>query len=144
MCSFGSLNPSHITNTTFRGIHPLYNNTHGGAFFVNTLFNNSILIERCIFTLCEAYRGGALYLISSSPYINITLSRFEKNSASDYGNDIYTSNSSCFSPNTISNTCTTTPSQSVYCYSGYKSIIPISCDMSKIVLFFNMIKCCFC
>jgi hypothetical protein len=129
----GSLHPSHITNTTFRNIYAGCNNTYGGVFYMRTSGYDNFTLERCIFTSCtRVYCGGALYLDSSSPYVNIISCRFEHNSAS-LGFDIYSAISSCFLGYIPIDSCSTSTSQNVYC-SGYRSILPSQC-LEKIVCY---------
>jgi hypothetical protein len=113
------------------------------VLFVNTSSYNNLTLERCIFSSCRNfYYGGALYLDSSSPFININRCRFENNYASYRGYDIYVSTSSCFSETDIViDSCTTsTSTTSVYCSSSSKTLLTLCED--KIVLqhifFFNI------
>jgi hypothetical protein len=77
------------------------------------------IIDRCIFTQCKAGSGGALELYGI-PYIYITHTRFENNSAT-VGKDIYVYTSdSCFNKNLAGtlafSVCSTTPaSDRVFC-----------------------------
>jgi hypothetical protein len=102
---------------------------------MNTSSYSNFTLERCIFTSCTgASYGGVLCLDYSSAFVIITSCRFENNSASSYGFDIYTDTYSCFSGYTPINSCTTSAvSQSVYC-SEYKSILPSPCN-EKIVCY---------
>jgi hypothetical protein len=136
----GSLSESHITNTTFRNISAGYSNTYGGVLYVNTSDYNNITCERCIFASCTgAYYGGVLYL-DSSPYIIISRCRFENNTATYHGYDIYSSSSSsCFSTSTPlpTESCTTaTQATSVLCYTTSKSVSFSDCSKDEIVSFF--------
>jgi hypothetical protein len=121
---FAGLNTSHITNTTYHNITARYNKMGGGVIWVNASGYAHFYLERCIFAPCAgAYRGGVLYLDSSSPYVIITSCRFESISASNTGFDIYSTSFSCFSGYTPIDSCTTsTTSESVY-YAGYRSIL---------------------
>jgi hypothetical protein len=112
----GSLNPSHITNTTFRNVSSGYTYTNGGVLYANTSSYSNFTLERCVFASCaNAYYGGVLYLDSSSPSVIITSCRFEHNNAS-YGFDIYSISMYCFTGYTPIISCTTsTISESVYC-----------------------------
>jgi hypothetical protein len=82
---WGDLSPSTITNSTFTLITPLYT-TYGGVLFVETPNYSTFTIYRCVFAQCNALYGGALLLYS--PYILITSTRFEGNSATNAGDDI--------------------------------------------------------
>jgi hypothetical protein len=84
-------------------------NTEGGAIYTS---NKKSTIDCCIFTQCKATYGGALYLYGI-PYIYITHTRFENNSATN-GKDIYVYGSgSCFNKNLAGtlafSVCSTTP-----------------------------------
>jgi hypothetical protein len=97
--------------------------------------SRNLALEQCIFSSCrDSYFGGALYLGSSSPFINITRCRFENNYASYRGYDIYVDTSSCFSESDIiTDSCTTsTSTTSVFCSSFSKALLT-TCDY-KIVL----------
>jgi hypothetical protein len=87
---------SSVTNSTFTNITPLYGSTVDGVIYIQSPNGyRSCTIDYCVFSQCEASRGGALYLESNTPFIYISRTRFENNSAF-YGDDIYVSNSFCF------------------------------------------------
>jgi hypothetical protein len=109
----GNLSHSTITNSTFTRITALYENTYGGVLLVSTPDYSTFTIHRCVFTQCSAYYGGALYFYSSTPYILITNTRFEDNSATLYGDDIYVNTSPCLlgfsgGEGSLDGTCSTT------------------------------------
>jgi hypothetical protein len=110
----GNFYPSHLLNTSFKNISDPSLYTDGGVLYVSSLSYMNLTIDRCIFSSCRGYYGGVIYLDYFSPWIIINRSRFEENEAT-FGNDIYSSNSSCFSPNTISNSCTTSVLKDTYC-----------------------------
>jgi hypothetical protein len=116
------LYPSCIINTTFKNISDPSLFTDGGVLFVNTSSYTNFTIDRCIFSFCNGYYGGAIYLDSLSPSIVINRCRFENNRAT-YGTDIYVFSSKCFSPNTITNSCTTSRINNTFCslvsFSGF-------------------------
>jgi hypothetical protein len=135
----GSLYKSHLTNTTFRNITAKYTNTQGGVLYVNTLDYGNITCERCIFVSCTAYYGGVFCLNSSSPYIIISRCRFENNTATFPGYDIYCNVSSCFSTSSTvpTGSCTTSADEtSVFCYDASKSVSFSACSEDEIVSFF--------
>jgi hypothetical protein len=137
-CIECSLYPSYIKNTTFRNISDPSAYTDGGILYLNTKsYSNNFTIDRCIFSTCIGYYGGVIYLGSLSPSIKITRCRFEQNEGI-YGNDIYASSSSCFSPNTIFDTCTTGIYTGIYCALEMSSITKIPC-FEDIVLYFEEI-----
>jgi hypothetical protein len=138
----GSLSSSTITNSTFREIIALYSGsdtvyypngdsrttyygTYGGVLYLSTPNYSTFTIHRCVFTQCNALYGGALYLSSSTPFITITQTRFQSNSATSNGEDIYVGTSPCFNSHSsgsgslASSTCSTTTaygdSRRVYC-----------------------------
>jgi hypothetical protein len=132
----GSLYKSHIINTTFRTISAGYNSTYGGVLYVNTSGYSNITCERCIFASCtRAYYGGVLFLDSSSPYIIITRCRFENNTAKNYGYDVYSSSSSCFSTTPTQSCTTSTQATSVICDYSSKSVSFSTCTQDIIVSF---------
>jgi hypothetical protein len=136
----GSFSPSYITNTTFQSIYCMNGLTEGGVLNVFTNSYNNIFIEKCIFSSCNARRGGALCYQNFS-FINISLCRFENNTASNGGYDIYIY--ICLSHFTITDTCTTTISGTVICGSEDKEIV--TCIEDEIVSFsvtFIFVYCC--
>jgi hypothetical protein len=107
----GGLSPSTITNSTFTEIAKL-SNPNGSV--VNIYVKNCLdfTINRCVFVKCASIKGGALYIESSCPYILITNTRFEDNSAGS-GDDIYADSSACFlgtsgGDHSLDGTCSTT------------------------------------
>jgi hypothetical protein len=90
----GNISSSSLTNSTFTNITPLYNLAYGGAIFISIRDYPFFAIDRCVFTQCKASDGGALYL--DIPYIYITHTRFENNSGSVDGSDIFVWVTSCF------------------------------------------------
>jgi hypothetical protein len=116
----GYLSSSSLTNSTFTNITSLYRSTNGGAIRIYIINGySSFIINRCIFTKCEAPFGGALYLYT--PYIYISRTRFENNSADFYGDDICVGISPCFnlaeSGSLDSSVCSTTSlDDRVNCY----------------------------
>jgi hypothetical protein len=126
---YGNLSPSTITNSTFTRITPLYSETYSGVLYVDTPNYSTFTIYRCVFAQCNAYWGGALFLSSSSPYIPITSTRFEGNSAIGRGDDIYVNTSPCLldasgGEGSLDGTCSTTQGgDRVYCSgtTGYLS-----------------------
>jgi hypothetical protein len=95
-CMFGSLLSFSATNSTFANITSLHPYTCGGAIYIRTPNYGSFTIDSCVFTLCKAGSGGALYL--HAPYIFITRTRFENNRhySFTYGTDIYVVGTPCF------------------------------------------------
>jgi hypothetical protein len=104
----GYISSSSLTNSTFTNLTGSIRG--GGAMFINN--PNIVLIDCCVFTQCKAVYGGALYL-DPIPYINITHTRFENNSASLSGSDIHVVTYPCFndvlSGSLASSVCSTTP-----------------------------------
>jgi hypothetical protein len=125
--------PSCITNSTFKNISDLSLFTDGGVLYLNSLSYMNFTVDRCIFVWCSAYCGGAIYLGGLSPWIVINRSRFENN-IGIYGSDVYAWGSVCFSPNTITNTCTTNLRTSVFCFLTATTILETAC-YGNIVLF---------
>jgi hypothetical protein len=85
----------------------------GGVLYVNTLSYSTFTIKRCVFAYCTTILGGALYLESDSPYILIISSRFEDNSDTQNGDDIFVNALPCLlgapgGDNSLDNTCSTT------------------------------------
>jgi hypothetical protein len=127
----GDLSPSTITNSSFTRITPLYSGTRGGVLWVSTPNYSTFTIYHCVFAQCNASVGGVLYLYSSSPYIPITSTRFEGNSATRYGDDIYVDTSPCVlgasgGEGSLDGTCSTTQGgDRVNCYksgTGYTTM----------------------
>jgi hypothetical protein len=104
-------------NSTFTNISSASSSGWGGVLYIESPNYSLFTLDCCIFTQCKAVFGGALYL--KNPYIYIRRTRFESNSASTNGWDIYVGNTSCFnvSGTLASSVCsTTTPSDNrVYC-----------------------------
>jgi hypothetical protein len=130
-----NLYPSYFTNTTFKNISDPSSFTDGGVLYMNSLSYTNFTIDRCIFALCRGYYGGVIYLDFLSPWIRIKRCRFEGN-VGEYGNDIYVSSASCFLPNTISATCSTTLPLSIYCLSYYVSRIINPCYKNIVFFYF--------
>jgi hypothetical protein len=100
--------------------------------YISTPNYSFIIINCCIFTQCKAWYGGALYLESNTPHIYSTRTRFENNSATFDGDDIYVSTSTCFnlaqSGSLDSSVCSTTSlGNRVYC-SGDVSQLQNNCS----------------
>jgi hypothetical protein len=85
--------------------------------------SSSFTVDRCIYTQCKSKWGGALFLSSSALYIYISRTRFESNSATSAGYDIYVYNLPCFNVaenGTLdSSVCSTTSlNYRIYCYNN--------------------------
>jgi hypothetical protein len=119
----------------------------GGVLYVETSDSANLTLKQCIFTSCEGFFGGVLYLGFNSPYINIISCRFENNGAY-IGADILSSSSLCFSEFSPIDSCTSyTNERSVLCNSAFLSIFTYPCNnaivSSKfrilIIFFYNFI-----
>jgi hypothetical protein len=130
---------SSLVNTTFTNITS--DDRCGGAIHINTPNYSSFTISHCVFALCKARSGGGVCLFST-PYIYITHTRFENNSADYSGDDIFTDNSDCFNSvesNALgSSVCSTTPlGNRVYC-NGNENQLQNSCldEIVRVIFFF--------
>jgi hypothetical protein len=95
-------------NSTFANISLLpTENSRGGAMYVSIPSNYDVFsIDSCIFSKCSAAVGGVLYLMFT-PFIYITKTRFEDNTATA-GVDIYVMDYyECFYQPIASSTCST-------------------------------------
>jgi hypothetical protein len=140
-----SFSPSTISNSTFKLIKG--STEYGGvlAIYGYTSYSN-FSISRCIFTQCNATYGGALSLLDETPYIFITQTRFENNTAT-YGDDIdcwYTT--SCLNRNTAgvlaASVCSTSTPQSerVMCNTTNDSTqLQNNCATIIVCIFYNIL-----
>jgi hypothetical protein len=130
-------NPSFLINTTFRNVSDPSSYTDGGVLYMNSLSYDNFTIDRCIFTLCTGYYGGAIFLDTLSPSIIINRCRFLDNTAV-YGHDIYVSSSSCFNPNTIINSCSASRIFNIKCdmLDYFKITEPCYKDIVLFIIFF--------
>jgi hypothetical protein len=129
----GSLIPFELVNTTFKNISAGYSGTLGGVIYENAATSSNLTVERCIFSFCRgAYEGGVMYLNNQ---VIFSSCRFENNSATNYGYDIY-KNGYCLEMRTFVDLCTTSAvDRSVYCTYVNKGAVISSCT-DTIVSFF--------
>jgi hypothetical protein len=89
----GKTSLSSINNCSFKNLTPLYEDGRGSALYINITNYSSFVIDYCIFAQCGGYFGVLNLFLN--PYIIITHTRFENNSAF-YGSDIHVEISPCF------------------------------------------------